>query len=464
MADRAAPPDQGLKYKKLDEQEVKGIIARELDQALGVEGGRLSQDRQNALQYYQGNPFGNEVDGRSQVVMRSVLETVEWVLPALLRIFTASDKIAEIEPTRPDQEAAGDEATDYITQIFYKDNDGFLILHDWFKDALTQKLGWVKRWWDTGKVPEFNSYTGLNAEQYAALKTPEATVVEEKSYPAPPDSLMAGVSPGALLYDCTLRTMREEGRVKIENVPPEEVLVSRHAKRGAIPFLCHRRKRTRSDLLADGYDDDTLDVLSTYDSAEYNAERLARYESEDDFPTENERTDTPMREFWVEESYVRYDLDGDGIAELCKIVTSGNGAVILTKDKKPDIEPIDEVPLVSICPIPMPHKLVGMSLADLVMDLQLILSTLVRQMLDNIYLTNNPRMEVPDAAVNDNTIDDLLTSRPGGIIRTKAGGELVPITTPFVAEKAMTLVEYFNESARSAPASRAAIRASRPTI
>src|SRR5947209_7838974 len=97
LADRAAPPDQGLKYKKLDEQEVKGIIARELDQALGVEGGQLSQDRQNALRYYQGNPFGNEVDGRSQVVMRSVLETVEWVLPALLRIFTASDKIAEIE-------------------------------------------------------------------------------------------------------------------------------------------------------------------------------------------------------------------------------------------------------------------------------------------------------------------------------------------------------------------------------
>jgi hypothetical protein len=444
---------QGLKYKNLDEGELKQIIARELDTALGAEGGTLSQDRETALKYYQGDAFGNEVDGRSQVVMRSVLETVEWVLPALLRIFTASDKIAEFEPTREDDEAAGEQATKYVSYIFYRDNSGFMLLHDWMKDALIQKLGWVKIYWDTQKVPEFNSYTGLTAEQYAALKKPGTEVIEEKSYPAPPQDGFNEDAPGVtsdapMLYDCTLRVVREQGRVKLENVPPEEVLVSRRAKHGqALPFTCHRRERTYTDLVQEGYDKATLDLIPSLDAPEFNSERLTRFEDEQDLPATDERTDKAMRTIWVEESYLRADVDGDDVAELLKVVTAQGGAVILTKnDGKPDIEPIDEVPLVSICPIPMPHKLVGMSLADLVMDLQLIKSTLVRQMLDNVYLTNNPRHYVDEGKVTENTIDDLLTSRPGGLVRGKGENAVVPFVTPFVAEKTMQLVEYFDQT------------------
>jgi hypothetical protein len=159
----------------------------------GTDGGQLSDQRRQALQFYQGEPFGNEVDGRSQVVMRSVLEAVEWVLPALLRIFTASDKIAEFEPQGTDnpqllqmREAAAEQATEYITHIFYRDNPGFIILHDWFKDALLQKLGWIKVYWDTQKITETNSFTGLSEAEYQALLAdPNVEVVDKRSYPAP---------------------------------------------------------------------------------------------------------------------------------------------------------------------------------------------------------------------------------------------------------------------------------------
>jgi hypothetical protein len=170
----------GLKYKEkdIDEDKVKGVIKRELEHALGQDGGTLSMERLRAIKYYQGEPFGTEVEGRSQVVMRSVLEAVEWVLPALIRIFTASDQICVVEPTKAEDEAIAKVATEYMTHIFYRDNEGFMILHDWFKDALLEKLGWVKYWWDEQEITESKTYKGVTREQYDALLTqdPDAQI------------------------------------------------------------------------------------------------------------------------------------------------------------------------------------------------------------------------------------------------------------------------------------------------
>jgi hypothetical protein len=336
-AERPAPIAQGLELDDLDEEEVKAAIQRELDSALGQDGGTLSQERLTAQKYYNGEPFGNEVPDRSQVVMRSVLEAVEWVLPALIRIFTASnDQICIVEPPRPGTEAAAKQATDYVNHIFWRENPGFLILHDWFKDALLEKVGWTKFWFDTQQVVETQSYTGLTREQYDALKgaDPDVEVVKEKSYlqkedefnldrpfvPPPPPEMSPGPSappvgalpsgaaagmappqmppgqrpvlpappPGALspplpppveveLWDCTLRVTRTNGRVRIENVAPEEILLSRRSKRGDVPFLSHRRRWTMSDLLQQGYDEECLDLVPLDDSQEWNQERVERH-------------------------------------------------------------------------------------------------------------------------------------------------------------------------------------------
>ena len=442
--------------KTMDPDKVQAIVKRELDSALGQDGSKLSIARREALEYYEGEPFGNEIEGRSQVVTRKALETIEWVLPALLRVFTASDKIADIEPLRKEEEEAAEQATTYVSHIFHRDNSGFLILHDWFKDALMQKLGWVKYWWDDQKVRETNTYTGLTREQYDAMLGPDVEVIDEKEYPAPAD--MVALSPQGgdfnedapqpgqpTLYDCTLRVTRSQGRIHIENVPPEEVLVSHRAKRGVMPFTAHRRERTRSDLLEEGYDKACLEELNYDDGPQYNSERVERFMDEDDFPFGSDRADPAMRDIWVEESYIKVDYDGDGIAELCKVVTANNGQVVLTKDGKPDIVEVDNVPLIPACPIIMPHKLVGLSLIDLVKDLQLINSTLVRQTLDNLFLTNNARHLVVDGQTTEDTYDDLLTSRPGGIIRAKSKDAIVPFVTPFVADKAMAVIQYFDE-------------------
>lgn len=438
---------------KMTSDELRSIIRREMDNALGIEGGRLSAERRTSLEYYEGEPFGDEVEGRSTVVMRSVMEAVEWVLPALLRIFVTSDKIAEFEPTREQDENAAAQATDYVSYVFYKDNPGFVILHDWFKDGLIQKLGWVKCFWNTQKILETNSFGGLTPEEFEALTSdPGVTVVEKREYPAP----QAGgfdqdaPQPGATtLIDCTLRSSREEGRVKIEAVAPEEVLTSRRAKGvDDLPFVCHRIQRTVTDLIEQGFDRQQALRLQGYDEQEYNTERIVRYEKDDDFPYQTDRTDPAMRLIWVEESYMRVDWDGDGVAELRKITTAGNAREILIKaNGELDNEEIDEVPLIPITPIRMPHKLVGMSISDVVMDLQLIRSVIVRQMLDNLYLSNAPRAIVEDGACNDNTYDDLLTVRPGGLIRAQNAAGIVPWAVPFVADKAFPVLQYFDQIA-----------------
>jgi hypothetical protein len=503
---------QGLELDGLDEEHVKNVIRQGLNDALGRDGGQLSTDRLEALRFYNGEPFGNEVPDRSQVVMRTVLEAVEWVLPALIRIFTASDQICVVEPPAPGAESHAKQATEYVNWIF-RQNKGFLLLHDWFKDALLERLGWVKYYWDTQRTTETQSYTGLTREQYDARLggDTDVEVVKLTRYlqdtdefgldrayvppPPPPPSppmplqppgmpLSAGLpsgrpispvqgsvgpgfppgppaptpgpapySPGPLppppveLFDCVLRYTRENGVVTIVNVPPEEVLFSRRAKRDEMPFICHRRRWTYSDLIEQGYDEDCLDLVPSDDSMEYNSERVERHREDMDWPDSAKQG--PMREIWVEENYCRLGLEEDSkTSELYKVMTAGNGLVILTRDGKPAVEAVDEPGFVSICPIPAPHKLVGLSLADLTMDLQLIKSTIIRQMIDNAFLSNWPRIEVGDDSVNENTYDDLLTLRPGGVVRTRRVGGVQPMMIPFTADKSFPLVNYLDKVAQ----------------
>ena len=427
------PIHQGLDLGELDEVQVKAIVQRELEDALGNNDDDLSRQRQEALDYYDGGKLGTEVEGRSTVVMRSVLEAVEWVLPALLRIFTASDQICLIEPNLPGAEEKAKRATQYINHIFYRDNAGFMILHDWFKDALLEKLGWVKYWWDTQQETETKTYTGLTKEQYDAILGEDADIeiVKERKYqqeadeflqdrPQPPAqpgpqemqaamasmqasvmqgrtqeaarrSLAAAMKPPPLeLYDCTLRITRDNGRVRVQGVPPEQMRFSQRARRDDIPFIAHVVQWSYSDLIEQGYDEDTLDEVPFDDSMDQNTERGKRYGESGNSTSGDERTDN-ARQIWVEESYVQLALGKSATTELYKVTTAGGGKVILTKGGEPDIECVEEAPFVSICPIPRPHALVGNSLADLTMDIQLIKSTLMRQMLDNAYLSNWPQ-------------------------------------------------------------------------
>ena len=438
---------------KVSELELKNIIGQEINNSMGYMGGNLSSQRKKSLEYYMGEPLGTEIDGRSQVVSTDVADTVETILPNLLKIFTASDQTVKCEPVKAEDVALAEQATNYINYIFNKDNNGFSILYTWFKDALIEKNGIVKVYWDESEKVEQETYQNLNDEEYKILiDNDDVEVVEEESFVdekakeqleelkqlAEAQGQDIGDIPTPKLYNCIIKRTTSSGKVKIENIPPEEFLIERNAKTiEDANFVAHRVLKTRSDLIQMGFDRDVVVDLPTQNTVTMNDERLARFADIDESSL-NDAPDESTQDIEIYECYVKIDMDGDGIAELRKVIVAGGNANTILENM-----PCDFIPFCSLTPIPMPHRFYGRSVSELVEDVQLVKSTVMRQLLDNMYLTNNNRVAIMDGMVN---LDDLLTSRPGGVVRTKQPPSqvMMPMQSQTISQQAFPLLEYLD--------------------
>lgn len=439
---------------------LKALVSRELRNAVGYFGGKLSDQRRKAEVYYLGLPKLDlappEIDGRSTVVSTDVRNTIESMLPQLMAKFVGGDAVVEFEPSQRGDEEKAKSCTDYMNYLFFKKNNGHAITYSWFKDALLQKNGIIKAWWDTRAEEKREEYKGLTEIELAQiLDDPEVEPIEQSSRPDEEDAeqrqkaieqltqqiaqaTQAASQPGpqqqqaaqavqamqqqlqqlqsmppAMVYDVAFKRVLSRGRIAIENVPPEEFLISREAKTIATARMCgHRVPRTLSELRSMGYKN--VDNIGSDDAAaSLNAERIERLGWDDEmaYLAVDSSGDDSQRVVWCNEVYIRCDYDGDGIAELRKVVYAGNEIL--------DNEECDVAPFVSICPVPLPHKFFGLSIADLAMESQKTKTNILRAQLDNMYLQVNGRYFAVNGQVN---LDDLLTSRPGGIVRIDQPG------------------------------------------
>src|SRR6056300_392720 len=422
-----------------DDNKLKSILEAEIDDAIGYLETETTDDRQTALEYYMREPYGNEVEGKSQIVTGEVAEVVDGALPQLMRVFTSSDDAVVFEPVNQGDEETAEQATTYVNHIFYKDNNGFEIMHDWMKDALLQKVGVVKAYWDDKTDVTTEKYYGLNDDELAMIAQDEEVEIVEQDSTIIQEAMfdpMTGmeVSPALSMHDVKVKRSVDKGKVVVENVPPEEFLISKRARTIAdAPFVAHRKMVTRGELIAMGYDEDTVMSLSTGDALEFSPERIARY-TRGEQPTDMDSDDEMMQLVEYFECYIQTDYDDDGIPEMRRVCYSGHEIL--------HNEECDYVPFHSICPIPIPHKFYGHSLADRAMDLQLIKSTITRQMLDNLYLTNNYRVGAVEGQVN---LDDLLTSTAGGVVRMKNANAIMPLTVQSNAGQSFPMLEYLDE-------------------
>ena len=439
--------------EKVTEIQLRAIINSEINNSIGFMGSNLTSQRKKSLEYYMGDKLGTEIDGRSQVVSTDVADTIETILPNLLRIFTASDQVVRCEPVKSEDVPLADQATNYINYIFNKDNSGFSILYTWFKDALLEKNGIVKVFWDDSINVEQETYENLNDQEYQLLINDDnVEIVEQEEFDdekaieeleqakaiAEAQGQEVGEIPTPKLHNCVIKRTSKGGKVKIENVPPEEFLIQRTAKSiEDATFVAHRLLKTRSDLIEMGFDRDVIDDLPTSNNIILNNERLQRYSDIDENPFNN-APDEATQDVEIYECYMKVDMDGDGIAELRKVTVAGAGGYTILQNM-----PCDNIPFCSLTPIPMPHRFYGRSVAELVEDVQLIKSTVMRQLLDNMYLTNNNRVAIMDGMVN---LDDLLTSRPGGVVRTKQPPQqvMLPMQSQTISQQAFPLLEYLD--------------------
>ncbi len=426
----------------MTEFDLQAILDNEIDNAIGYINTETVEERRQALMAYNREPYGNEVEGRSTIVTGEVAEAVDGALPQLIRVFTQSDDVVRFEPKAPGDEEAAKQATEYCNWVLMNDNPGFEVFQTWFKDALLQKNGIVKVWWNDETDVVKESYKDLTEEELALLLSDgQMEIVSQEQNQVGevptmvPDAMGMPVQTMQPIfsYNVRVKKVNKKGSVKVENVPPEEFLISKKARRiDEAPFVAHRKLTTRSELIAMGFKADDIDSLPAYDDLTFTPERVARYPNGEQ--PDDPSLDTSMDEIETFECYIRTDFDKDGIAELRRVFYAGSTIL--------ENEEADFIPFCSVCPIPMPHKFFGHSLADRVTDIQKIKTTVTRQMLDNLYLSNNSRMAVVDGQVN---LDDMLTVTPGGIVRVKNPAAITPLAVPLVANQAFPMLGYMDE-------------------
>ena len=419
--------------------EIKAVLSREIHNASGFIGGELVARRKKSLEYYLGMPLGNEQEGRSQVISNDVLDTVESLMPSLMRIFTAGDNVFSCEGVGPEDDEMARQCSDYLNHIFYKDNNGFLALYSAFKDALIQKNGILKVYWDDSAKTEREEYTRLTDDEFNDLvANPEVKVSNHSEYEEPITDDQGKELDKVTLHDVVIHRTKLYGQVRIEPVPPEEFLIARRSKDiNSSNFVCHRTTKSKSELIEMGYDADVVDGLPSGDTDFFTEDKFVRHQNVD-FSHGSTEGDKSTMDVLIYECYIKMDINEDGIAELVKVTAAGTAA-----GKILDITEVDSFPFVSMTPVIMPHRFHGRSISELVEDIQLIKSTVMRQMLDNMYLTNNNRVAVQDGQV---AMDDLLTNRPGGIVRTKQPPQnvMMPIPAQPITDQATTMLGYLD--------------------
>ena len=426
--------------EQMDEYQLNSIVSSEIRDSLNHFDQEFSQERIRAMDFYLGEPMGNEVEGRSQVVSTEVSDTIEAIMPNLMRVFTANDKYVRFNARTAEDTERAEQISDYVNYVINHDNQGYKILYNWFKDALMFRLGVVKYYYDEQEDVREEEYENLNETELAALlSNPDMEVVgviEEEAGAYAQDEMTGEMMPVDMSYSLKVRVKESKGKIRIENVPPEEFLVNRRATSlEDAHFVAHRTVMTVSDLVAMGYDKDVVEKYAGSYSLDVDEERSNRFQDLE-ANTGIDAADPALAEVIYYECVMKVDYDGDGIAELRRICAIGEGA-----DEILHNEPFDHVPFAVVTPIMMPHRLIGRSIYDMTEDLQVIKSTLLRQYLDSVYTSTLPRMGIVEGQVN---IDDVLDGTAGGIIRMRQAGMVQPITGTPVGGEVRPLMDYID--------------------
>lgn len=438
-------PDQ------IGENDLKAIVAREIASALSYDKTELSEKRRRAIEYMKGEMTEWPAEkGRSSVVSRDTKDVISWILPGIIRLFSASGRMAIAEPVEPSDERWAESATDGINYAFWKDNEGYKLLYDGTYNSLLHGNGVIKHWWDVTPKTKISFHSGLTDEELVALLTPEyeaegedgpeetiellAQTSKTVQLPAPdPETGEVTLQP-TQLHDAKIKRTCKYGQVKLSAIAPEDFLINSEATSIKNARLTgNKEQKTRSELIEMGFDRDKVEAISRDNDDD--ATELARQ----DFDRVDTAATKPLELVTLYELYLNLDVDGDGIAERCQIFYAGFGGsgTILDWQVWEDEEVFSDIP----CD-PVPHRWDAESVFDKTRDVQEIKTVLQRQALDNLYASNNPQRVAIGRVLNP---DELSNPSFGGTVFMEAGGELSNLGVEFFANHALEGIAYFDQ-------------------
>ncbi len=410
---------------KMSDDDFKQLVKRRRDASLDHLTDTRSRDRREAMQFYRGDNlslYGNSGDGLSTIVSRDLMEAVESMLPGLVKPFVAGDETVRFEPTGPEDEEPAKQATEYINYLFQNHNDAFRVVYDFMKDGLLYRLGVAKVVHETVSDKVLETYTGLGPMELEALEA-------DKEHEIVGDIMQA--EDGTFEVKCSKSVERSMFRVYI--IAPDEFLFeSRLASLDEGRFFAHRATKPVGDFIAMGLPKKKVMALKGGDGDTEDEDD--RFENEDERDEGDDDADI-ARLVTVDECYIRCDRDGSGVLGWRKVFIGANGDDILLDEEA------DDHPYEVWTPIPIPHKLVGMSVHDLVRDLQMQGTALIRETMNALYLANRPQREVVEGQVN---FEDLLNPEIGGLVRVKAPGMVREIATggEGVIQQSLGMIEH----------------------
>ena len=425
-----------MELKPKSRREVEGIVQDAIASAVDFVESEISQDRIKAQRYYDGEVDLGYEDGRSKVVATKVRDTVRAVKPSLMRIFLSTAKPVEFVPHGAEDVAMAEQATEFMHHEFTRLN-GYRVINDAFQDALVKKQGIVKAYWMTYPEAEIYTFTDLNDDELAYLTDDDEVSVLEQTTEMSISMDEMGMEIETPSHSIKISRQQEKGELCIESVPPEEFFVNRDARNLKDAYLvAHRTEMRAGDLIAMGYDPEVVLDLNSFDNGSEMTEAEVHERRGYDLDTSDEDEQDPaMKNVTVTEAYMRIDADGTGIPVLHKITCGGTSYEML------DFEPCDELPFAKFEIDPEPHTFYGRSLAEIVMDDQDAATSILRSILDNVAMTNNPRLAVIEGAAN---IDDVLNNEIGAIVRMRQAGAVQDLSVPFTAGQTLGALTYLD--------------------
>lgn len=407
---------------------VQGIVKSAMDAALDYMDSEVAPDRLKAERYYNGKVDIGEEEGRSTVVATKVRDTIRKIKPSLMRVFVATDKPVEFVAPSRDKVADVEDITQAVHAEFTA-LDGYYVLHDAFDDALKKKYGVAKVWWDESEDVTHYTLENLSLDEYALLlEDPEIEILEvepKQGYMEP-------------LYDVACERTKRDGRLCIENIPPEEFFFDEDAKSETSNYIIgHKRDMTVSDAMAMLPHipmEELLDLAGDYRSGYDDEEKQERtgYGQDD----EENRQDPAMRVISIAEAYMRIDMEEDGDARLHRIIMGGSACRVL------DVTEWDEPPFAVFTVDRVPHTILGQSVAELLFNNQDAGTAILRGVLDNVALVNNPQLDVIEEDVED--MEEVLNNEIGAIRRLKRAGAIQYNAPQFVAGQTLTAMQYMD--------------------
>lgn len=403
---------------------VRRVIVREMEQCMGTDGSKLSEARTALKKRYLGYGYSvdddRETKGLSTYVDRTVMETVEWAKPGLMRVF-CGDEIIRFDPRTPRQEQAAEDATMYVNQVVFG-RRMFSLVHDVLADGLYQRVGWCLAHCPEREEQKVLQFAGLSEQEAMALLMDPALDLDT---PGSVD-VRQYVTPQGIQYDVTVHQTEKTRDIQIDPVPSENVVVSADAQDvEKARFIAHWEIKTASDLRKEGYSRTLIDELPALDGEDMMPETEVGRNINDVNGDDRDGQSRATREYRVYEAWFDFDLNGDGIAEKIKATYCGDAEScrVLNVEEWPLYRP----PLFAACSVPMPHQVVGLCLADLVSDVQDLRTEMTRQYLDNLALSNQGELVVNEGQSGAVEYDSLLARGIGAVHRVRGDATITPL-------------------------------------